>query len=260
MSGLLRITTEQPRFTLPTYEGPLDLLLQLIRENEVDICDIPIAEITRQYLERLAQWQAMDLVVAGDYLVMAATLLEIKSRMLLPQPPPPEGEEADDPRAELVRRVLEYAMYAAAAEQFRSLEEHRARLFFRNAIEEPDDYVLPVQAGDLTAWELAAFLQRVLAGAGVQSAEPVTAIVPQQKVSLRLKMAEILRRVRRSETGIRFHELLDDAVELMEVVMAFLAVLELARTGRIRIQQRRPFGEVMLLPQEPGRAQDADHD
>src|SRR5256885_1964791 len=94
------------RFKLPVFEGPLDLLLHLIRERQVDIYDIPIAEITQQYLEYLALWESMDLAIAGEYLVIAATLVEIKSRLLLPAPPPAEGEEeAEDPRAELVQRL-----------------------------------------------------------------------------------------------------------------------------------------------------------
>src|SRR2546423_15713661 len=94
-------------FHLGVFDGPLDLLLHLIRENEIDIYDIPIARIAQQYLDHLAMWEELDLAIAGEYLVMAATLLEIKSRMLLPAPPPLEGEAEEDPRAELVERLLE---------------------------------------------------------------------------------------------------------------------------------------------------------
>src|SRR5438105_1143289 len=104
-------TSNAPQFRLPIFEGPLDLLLHLIREQELDIYDIPIAIITQQYLEYLNEWEALDLTVAGEYLVMAATLLEIKSRLLLPQPPKNEDDEIEDPRAELVERLLEYQRY-----------------------------------------------------------------------------------------------------------------------------------------------------
>src|SRR5438552_5345747 len=104
------LSPNRPSFKLAAFEGPLDLLLHLIRENRVDIYDIPIAEITQQYLDYLAEWESLDLAVAGEYIVMAATLLEIKSRMLLPKPPAPE-EEYEDPRAELVERLLEYQRY-----------------------------------------------------------------------------------------------------------------------------------------------------
>src|SRR5690348_14441413 len=98
---------------LAVFDGPLDLLLHLIREAKIDIYDIPIAEITAQYLEMLAVIEALDLTIAGEFLVMAATLMEIKSRMLLPRPPapPPDEEEGEDPRAELVQRLLEYEQY-----------------------------------------------------------------------------------------------------------------------------------------------------
>src|SRR5258708_7788961 len=108
---MLLASPNRPQFRLPAFEGPLDLLLHLIRENKVDIYDIPIAEIARQYMDYLARWEELDLAVAGEYLVIAATLLEIKSRLLLPQPPPPESDEDSDPRAELVQKLLEYQQY-----------------------------------------------------------------------------------------------------------------------------------------------------
>src|SRR5438105_10379546 len=108
---MLQPASSALQFHLPAFDGPLDLLLHLIRENRIDIYDIPIAQITEQYMEYLALWESLDLAVAGEYLVMAATLVEIKSRMLLPKPPPPEADEHDDPRAELVQRLLEYQRY-----------------------------------------------------------------------------------------------------------------------------------------------------
>ena len=110
-----------PNFTTPIFEGPLDLLLHLIRANEVDIYDIPIAEMTRQYLSYMALLEALDLEVAGEYLVIAATLIEIKSRMLLPQAPPQGDDEAEDPRAELVARLVEY-------QQFQGIGRYYARM------------------------------------------------------------------------------------------------------------------------------------
>src|SRR5207249_1940592 len=101
------------------FEGPLDLLLHLIRENEIDIYDIPIARIAQQYLDYVAMLEALDLAIAGEYIVMTATLLEIKSRMLLPAPPPIEGEAVEDPRAELVQRLLEYQRYQESVETLR---------------------------------------------------------------------------------------------------------------------------------------------
>src|SRR5688500_6656702 len=125
------LTASTPlQFRLPIFEGPLDLLLNLIREQEIDIYDIPIALITQPYLERLEAWEALDLTVAGEYLVMAATLLEIKSRMLLPKPPAAEMDE-EDPRAELVERLLEYQRYQGAVDTLKLWEEARAQIHFR---------------------------------------------------------------------------------------------------------------------------------
>lgn len=237
------------RFQLPVFEGPLDLLLHLIRSNEVDIYDIPIAEITRQYLEQLAEWERLDLAVAGEYIVMAATLVEIKSRMLLPRPAPPQEDDEPDPREELVRRLVEYERYTAVVEHLRGWEEYRSALFFRNSVESPEDYLLPLEEGLLSAPDLARALQRLLSAAGVQEAS-ATAIVPRRRVSLKMKMAEIVRAASRSPDGVRFTELWETPFTLTEVVMAFLAVLELLRIGRIRVVQRRAMADFRITVAE----------
>src|SRR5579871_404729 len=157
------------RFKLPVFEGPLDLLLHLIRENQIDIYDIPIAEITQQYLEYLALWESLDLAIAGEYLVIAATLLEIKSRLLLPSPPPADGmEEEEDPRAELVQRLLEYQRYQGTVETLRGWEEMRRQLYFRGALESPDDYLLPTPEGEMSPGALLTALRRLLAAGGLE--------------------------------------------------------------------------------------------
>src|SRR5947208_12997202 len=149
---------------LSVFEGPLDLLLHLIREAKLDIYDIPIAEVTSQYLETLAVLEALDLEVAGEFLVMAATLMEIKSRMLLPRPPAPppdEAEEGEDPRAELVQRLLEYEQYKQAAERFREMEE-MGRLRFTRAGEPDEGDSVPLEA--LGADDLLSALRQMLVG------------------------------------------------------------------------------------------------
>jgi segregation and condensation protein A len=236
------------RFKLPVFEGPLDLLLHLIRDRQLDIYDIPIAEITQQYLEYLALWESMDLAIAGEYLVMAATLVEIKSRLLLPAPPPVEGEEEpEDPRAELVQRLLEYQRYQGTVETLREWEEFRRNLYFRGALENPDDYVLPVAAGEMSAMALVQALHRVLAAADVDD-DPVSAVVPRKRVSLRMKMAEVLRRVRSNPDGIGFENLFELPCYRYEIVLTFLALLELLRLGRVRAAQKRLDQEISLTP------------
>ena len=247
---MLLPSPNRPRFRLPVFEGPLDLLLHLIRENKLDICDIPIAEITQQYLEYLAMWEELDLAVAGEYIVIAATLLEIKSRMLLPQPPPPESDEDVDPRAELVQRLLEYQQYQGTVETLRGWEELRGRLFFRGALENPEDYVLPLSEGDMDANSLLNALKRMLEQAGLGE-DPVTAVVPRRRVSLRMKMAEVLRKVRSHPDGVAFEQLFQIPLRRYDVVLTFLALLELVRLLRIRAQQKRALGEILLFPLEP---------
>jgi segregation and condensation protein A len=236
------------QFKLSAFEGPLDLLLHLIREHKVDIYDIPIAEITHQYLVYLEHWESLDLAVAGEYIVMAATLVEIKSRLLLPAPPKadPEGEE-EDPRAELVEKLLEYQRFQGTVETLRGWEEFRRHLFFRGALENPDDYILPAAEGEMNAGQLIEALRRVLASAGVED-EAITAVMPKRRVSLRMKMAEVLRKVRSTEEGVQFVGLFDLPCFRYEIVLTFLAVLELLRMGRVRAEQKSALAEIILFP------------
>ena len=236
------------QFRLPIFEGPLDLLLHLIREQEIDIYDIPIAEITQQYLGYLEAWESMDLAVAGEYLVMAATLVEIKSRMLLPRPPELE-EEAEDPRAELVERLLEYQRYQGAVDALRLWEEARAQIHFRGALENPDDYSLPLQEGELNPHSLFTALKRLLDAAGVGEAQ-LTAVVPRRRVSLRMKMAEISRKVRAHNAGLDFEALFEIPWNRYDIVLTFLAMLELLRLARIRVAQKSSLGVIKLYPVE----------
>ena len=239
-------TTLQPGYTikLPVFEGPLDLLLHLIREHKLDIYDIPIAEVADQYLRYLSLMESLDLDVAGEFFVMAATLLEMKSRMLLPTPPSGvEAEEGVDPRAELVERLLEYERFKNAAESLRGLEDDRSQVFWRLA-GELESYDAPVIPLDLQATDLLLALQQMLKEAGEE--EEVTS-VERQKITLRMKMREIWQKIRSGEAdGVTFRDLFTGPRTRMEVVMTFIALLELLRVGRIRIKQRQPFGEIRV--------------
>ena len=245
-----------PSVKTPAFEGPLDLLLHLIRANEVDIYDIPIAEITRQYLDYMELMEALDLALAGEYVVVAATLIEIKSRLLLPQTPPPAGEEeAEDPRAELVARLLEYQQYRGTVETFQTWEELRRQIFFRAAMENTEDYILPVPEGEAHPLQLYQALHRLLVEAGVDD-RPITTVTPRRRLSLRLKMAEIARRIMAAgEAGLRFDDLFELPCPRYDIVLAFLALLELLRFGRVRCEQLDPQGPIWLFAVvEPGEA------
>lgn len=242
-----------PHFKTPAFEGPLDLLLHLIRANEVDIYDIPIAEITQQYLAYVEMLEALDLTAAGEYVVMAATLIEIKSRLLLPQAPPlPGEEEPEDPRAELVARLVEYQQFQGVLETLRSWEDLRRQLFFRGALESTDDYILPVPEGEAHVSQLYQALHRLLTEAGVDE-KPITAVVPRRRLTLRLKMAEIARKLHVSgEAGLEFESLFSLPCPRYDIVITFLALLELLRMGRVRAQQEGLYESIRLfaIPEE----------
>jgi segregation and condensation protein A len=234
---------------LPVFEGPLDLLLHLIREARIEITDIPIAQVTAQYLEMLALMEALDLEVAGEFLVMAATLMEIKSRMLLPRPPKPlaEEDEGEDPRAELVQRLLEYEQYKQAAEQFRALEEIGRRRFTREPDPEAEGAV-PLE--ELRPDDLLRALHRMLAT--FTEAGPPVASLQRERINLRLRMRELWGRLQDSPEPLSFRSLFLAGVRptRLEVIVTFLAVLELLRLGRISVRQTHPLGDLLLVRRE----------
>lgn len=237
-----------PHVKTTAFEGPLDLLLHLIRANEVDITDIPIAEITGQYLAYMELLDTLDLTVAGEYVVMAATLIEIKSRLLLPVVPVVGEEEAEDPRAELVAKLIEYQQYQGVVETLRGWEELRRSIYFRGALENTEDYILPVPEGEAEAKQLYQALHRLLTAAGVED-RPVTAVTPRRRLSLRLKMAEVARKLLASAPdGMPFEALFTLPCPRYDIVLTFLALLELLRMGRVRATQSKLYDTIWLTP------------
>ncbi|MBV9851609.1 MAG: segregation/condensation protein A [Armatimonadetes bacterium] len=237
-----------PPVAVAAFEGPLDLLLHLIREHKIEITDIPIALVTDRYLAWLRAMEEMNLTVAGEFLVMAATLLEIKSRTLLPKPPReevPEDEAGEDPRRELVQRLLDYQRYRAFTDTLAGWEDDRRRLFFRESAS-LDLYALPVAFGELNPRALLKALTRLLAEAGADGAEAVTS-VRRRKLTLRLAMVALGRRVEAAgPDGLAFDECFARPLVRADIVMTFLALLELLRQGRLRAEQRDMLGEIWL--------------
>jgi len=244
----MNLSTPMPHFKTPAFEGPLDLLLHLIRANQVDISDIPIAEITEQYLQMMALFEALDLQVAGEYVLIAATLIEIKSRMLLPQAPPQAGDEQEeDPRAELAAQLREYEQFQGTLETLRTWEETRRSLFFRGAAQNMDDYLLPVTEGEATPIQLYRAIHRLLSEAGVDE-KPVTAVTPRRRLSLRMKMAEVLRKVNNAgKSGLPFESLFTLPCSRYDIVLTFLAMLELLRILRLRAAQKGLYSGILLF-------------
>lgn len=239
-------TDESPyKVTLEIFEGPLDLLLHLIRTYEIDIYDIPIAKVTEQYLAHLSLMESLDLEVAGEWLVMAATLLEIKSRMLLPEPPSEDAQEEQvDPRLELVERLIEYEKFKSAAELFREKEAERARVFSRGPAETDFELRPTLCLEDITAVDLLAALQKILADVSEQD---VTSI-QRRKITVRMRMREIWRRISEAAGQLVFEDLFDEVATRVEVVITFLALLELLKLRKVRVKQRKAFAPIRISP------------
>ena len=229
---------------LEAFEGPLDLLLHLIKQNEIDIYDIPIAQVTEQYLQYLCLMERLDLDIAGEFLVMAATLMEIKSRMLLPPDPSAHEEEPIDPRAELVERLLEYQRYKEVAETFRQWETERQRVFGRGGMDYSDDFDVPLVLADVRAVDLLDALRRLLADFG--DGQQVTSI-QRRRITVRLKMHEVWRKVSVHPDGMLFEHLFSGDRTIEELVITFLALLELLRLRKITVRQQGLFGEIHIF-------------
>jgi segregation and condensation protein A len=229
---------EEVKLVLGEFAGPMDLLLYLIRQEQVSIYDIPIARITDEYLRYLRLMQGMDITVASDFLVMAATLIEIKSRMLLPRDPTVSEEELaeDDPRRELVERLLEHQKYKAAAEMLWSRATVEQAVYTRAPLE-TDKENPEVSAG---AFDLLRVFQQILA----RRKEEVLMEIERDEVT----MAEMLERLRNmifSAGELNMRDFFERAETRRELVLAFLSVLELVRTTEIRLFQRQTFGDII---------------
>lgn len=219
---------------LEAFEGPLDLLLYLIRRQNLDILDIPIAEITRQYVEYIDLMKEMQLELAGEYLLMAAMLAEIKSRMLLPRPEVQEDEE-EDPRAELVRRLQEYERFKKAAEDLSELP--RLERDVQVAIADAPERKVTTKLPDVTLKELLLAFHDVLRRAEMFS----NLHLQREPLSVRQRMSEILVRIKAGSFS-GFADLFDPEEGRMGVAVTFIAILELLRESVIEVVQAEPFG------------------
>lgn len=218
---------------LEAFEGPLDLLLYLIRRQNIDILDIPIAEISQQYVHYIEVMQDLQLELAGEYLLMAAMLAEIKSRMLLPRPQADEEEE-DDPRAELVRRLQEYERFKKAAEDLSELPRLERDTFVANA--DVPERKVTVALPDVTLKELLVAFHDVLKRAEMFS----NLHLKREPLSVRQRMSEILTRIKANSFS-DFADLFDPQEGRMGVAVTFIAILELLRASTIEVVQSEAF-------------------
>ena len=221
---------------LEAFEGPLDLLLYLIRRQNLDILNIPITEITRQYVEYIELMEELQLDLVGEYLLMAAMLAEIKSRMLLPRVEADEEEE-DDPRAELVRRLLEYERYKKAADEITDLSRMERDTYQASA--EPMERKIVEQLPDLQLKEILMAFKDVLARAEMLAHHHIQA----EPLSVRQRMSEVLERLRSSEFT-EFMALFDPTEGRMGVTVTFLSLLELLKGQLIELTQSEPYSPI----------------
>lgn len=235
----------QYQVKLDIFEGPLDLLLYLIKKNEVDIYDIPMALITGQYLEYLELMKELNLDIAGEFLVMASTLIKIKSQMLLPPVEGEgEGEDETDPRAELMEHLLEYQRYKEAAHQLVTRELLEKDIFKRPQTEDPGEVKVD---GDMlieaSLFDLVDALRKVIERKDLPENIMGVAV---EKMTVRDKIVSILQQLRETPQLV-FQSLFDPLVTRYEIVVAFLAVLELIRLRAIRVFQVQPYGEIRIV-------------
>ena len=228
---------------LELFEGPLDLLLHLIRVHEYDVFDIPIAEVTHQYNQYLDLMQELNLNVAADYLVMSATLMRIKSRLLLPRLDG-EDEDEEDPRTELVQQLLEYQRYREAAMEIAE-RPMLGRDVFARKFESPDlrEAAADSQYLEVDIYQLMAALREVIKHLPADAVHQIK----MQRVSIRERMAQLLD-VLRSRSSMLFTELFAGDVDRTAVIVTFLALLELTRQKMLRVTQIDRFGPIRIVP------------
>lgn len=234
------------KIKLPIFEGPFDLLLYLIRKNEIDIYDIPISQITREYLEYLNLMQMLDLEIAGEFIEMVATLILIKTRMLLPGPSQDSAEELEDPRLQLTLQLLEYRRFKESAEHLQGLEHTRSRYFPRRSrakqkvwgsVPEEDDFEIEATLFDL----LTAFKRAIdnMPKITVHQVKPI-------RVTLEDQVKYIIDQLE-NRRHLFFYDLVTALPEKIYVVVTFMAILDLMRMNFITAKQADPFEDIRIV-------------
>lgn len=240
---------------LQVFEGPLDLLLYLIEKNKVNIYDIPIVDITAQYMEYVAEMRRRDLDVLSEFLVMAATLIDIKSKMLLPKNQE-EDEEEEDPRAELVQQLLEYKMYKCMADELKDRHLDADKVWFKQPTipDEVREYEPPVDLDELVSGLTLSKLNDIFQSIMKKQADKIDKVrsqfgkIEKEEVSLEEKM-DYLTDFAAAHKHFSFRGLLEKSSSKVEVIVTFLAILELMKTGKIIISQEHIFDDIKIESQ-----------
>jgi segregation and condensation protein A len=229
---------------IPVFEGPFDLLLHLIKENKIDIYDIPIALITGRYLQYIEMMKELNLEIAGEFLVMAATLIYIKSRMLLPPDEEASTEELEDPRLELVNRLVEYQTFKEAAFNLRKREEEWMKVFQKEPVSDEEGLYL----FDVNLFDLLGAFKKIL-----DTASPELISITKETLTVKDKMSVIMEMLEGQE-AIRFEEMFKvgidsqrEGVTRLQLIITFIALLELIRLGLAKAYQEKEFGNIWVI-------------
>jgi segregation and condensation protein A len=232
------------KIKLQLFEGPLDLLLYLVKKDHVNIYDIPIAQVTQQYMDYLELMKILDLNIAGEFLVMAATLIQIKSKMLLPVPDVEQPQEEDDPRSELIKQLLEYERFKQIAQELRQKETNQQDIFKRPRVLERDIPEGPptAQYFESSIFDLISAFSRALK----DTSKDMFYSVIKDEFTVEEKIHDILHDLL-LKPSIELSELFAQARQKVEIIVTFLAVLELVRMKEIICRQKEPFGSVEVI-------------
>lgn len=245
---------------LPVFEGPMDLLLHLLDKNEVDIYDIPIALITKQYLDYLAMAGELDLELTSEFLIMACTLLSIKAKMLLPRHKDTVDEEeyGEDPRMELVEKILEYKLFKEMAQNFKERELNQSKLFSRDIDEASLLKQFPPAnpLGSVVLSDLLAAYGNVLRK--IERRKEVVSI-SREDITIQEKIDYVLFSLYENPSGLSFSQLFSGLSNRSEVIMTFLALLELSRRGIVFLRQNSLFGDIFIFLKDSKGGQDIAH-
>jgi len=226
---------------IPIFEGPFDLLLHLIKENKIDIYDIPIALITTQYLQYLEIMKELNLEIAGEFLVMAATLIHIKSKMLLPEDECLSTEEVVDPRSELVQQLIEYQRYKDAALELKRREEEWIKVFRKDSSLNIDEESGELYLFDISFFDLLKAFQKIL-----DKSPTEIATITKEILSIKDRMSFILEIIDDKEV-VRFEDIFIDGISRLKIIVTFMALLELIRIGAVKVYQERLFGNIWIV-------------
>jgi segregation and condensation protein A len=228
---------EQLQLTLGEFAGPLDLLLFLIKQEQANIFDIPIARITDEYLNYIRLMKSLDISVAADFLVMAATLIEIKSRMLLPRDPSEEELEIEDPRQELVDRLLEYEKFKSAAQMLYEKTTVEQAVFTRGQIESDENNA----EVDASVFDLLSVFQKIM----LRHKEEIQLEIAREEISLSDMIATLKKRIYEAKE-LSLLKFFEEMRSKHELVIAFIAVLEIVRAESVKLVQNKTFGDIIL--------------